>query len=91
MNNSKRKIIEIENDLSESTIMRENTKHTKRKSTPNNNNNNNNSDYDDVDDDDDDDEENQVTNDGYYDVSKVNIEGKLNKNSINSFLLSQLF
>ena len=71
--------------------MRENNKHTKRKSTPNNNNNNNNSDYDDVDDDDDDDEENQVTNDGYYDVSKVNIEGKLNKNSINSFLLSQLF
>ena len=66
--NSKRKIIEIENDLNEQKIiMRENTKHIKKKT-------NNNSDYEEGDDDD---EENQVTNDEYYDVSKVNIEGKL--------------
>jgi hypothetical protein len=74
--NSKRKVIEIENDLeNEQAIMRENTKHIKMK-TNNNNNTSNNSDYDEGDVND---EENQVTNDGYYDVSKVNIEGKYKK------------
>ena len=74
--NSKRKVVEIENDLNEQTIMRENNKHIKKKTTNNNNNNSNNSDYDEVDVDEDN-EENQVTNDDYYDVSKVDIEGNL--------------
>jgi hypothetical protein len=73
--NSKRKVIEIENDLeNEQTIMRENNKHIKMKT--NNNSNNNTSSNSDYDEGDVNDGENQVTNDCYYDVSKVNIEGK---------------